>query len=200
MIFQYLNNTIRRGTFQYTEACISTGFLLHQLWEEQWFPELRRETQSKALGWHSDIYNIKQTNLGMGETVTETVSGILKIRLKIHPELLLRNVNMYRLGLFRWMHLKKKIDKAAMRVKWQCLDHWMKQNKALFSERRKVSSNASKSSYFDSCVCGSESIRGLKTLPRLPAIWQHQAVCGTALWWVFSFYVRFMMTCLTELF
>lgn len=44
----------------------------------------------------------------MGETVTETVSGILKVRLKIPPELLLRNVNMYRVGLFRWMHQKKK--------------------------------------------------------------------------------------------
>lgn len=51
-----------------------------------------------------------------------------------------------------------------MGVKWQCLYHCMKQNKLLLSERRKVSSNASKNFCFHSSLYG-KSIRGLKTLP-----------------------------------
>lgn len=49
---------------------------------------------------------ISKINLEM-ETVMETVSGKGKVRVNILPELLLSNVNMYRFGWSRWMHLKK---------------------------------------------------------------------------------------------
>ena len=51
---------------------------------------------------------VSKASLETREAVTEIVSGIRKVRLKVLPELLLRNVNTYRFGLFRWMHLKKK--------------------------------------------------------------------------------------------
>lgn len=201
MIFQYLGNTISRENFQCTDACNSHRFFTPSIVRGGIISRVEKRNLKARLLAVTATSMISKINLEM-ETVMETVSGKGKVRVNILPELLLSNVNMYRFGWSRWMHLKKNgvnIENTVTGVKGQCLDHWMKQNK-VFSERRKVSSNASKSSYFYSPLCGSESIRGLKTLPRLPAIWQHQAVCGAALWWVFTFRVRFMMVCLKELF
>lgn len=41
--------------FQYTDTCTLPGFPLHRLWEEEWFPELRREGQRQTVGRHSNI-------------------------------------------------------------------------------------------------------------------------------------------------
>lgn len=49
---------------------------------------------------------ISKINLEM-ETVMKTVSRKRKVRVKILPEWLLGNANMFRFGWFRWMHLKK---------------------------------------------------------------------------------------------
>lgn len=50
---------------------------------------------------------ISKINLEM-ETVMKPVSRKEKVRVKIFPEWLLRNANMFRFGWFRWMPLKKK--------------------------------------------------------------------------------------------
>lgn len=50
---------------------------------------------------------ISKINLEM-ETVMKPVSRKGKVRVKIFPEWLLGNGNMFGFGWFRWMHLKKK--------------------------------------------------------------------------------------------
>ena len=49
---------------------------------------------------------IPKINLEM-ETVMKPVSRKGKVRVKIFPEWLLGNANMFGFGWFRWMHLKK---------------------------------------------------------------------------------------------
>ena len=60
---------------------------------------------------------ISKINLEM-ETVMKPVSRKGKVRVKIFPEWLLGNANMFRFGCFRWMHLEKKNSVIQKTLRW----------------------------------------------------------------------------------
>ena len=60
---------------------------------------------------------ISKINLEM-ETVMKPVSRKGKVRVKIFPEWLLGNANMFRFGWFRWMHLEKKNSVIQKTLRW----------------------------------------------------------------------------------